>query len=72
MKKGDDEHLYSENGDKRPLTTRDYIIPFGKYQGMRVSDITDRGYLEWLYKVKEDDWYLRKIVGMRLKEYEDL
>lgn len=69
---GDDDHLYNEDGKKRKLTTKDLTIEFGKYKGTKVSDITDRGYLEWLYKVKEDDWYVRKIVGMRLEEYEKM
>lgn len=72
MRKGDDDNLYSEAGKKRPLTTKDLTIEFGKYKGMKVADINDKGYLEWLYKVKEDDWYVRRIVGMRLKEYENV
>lgn len=69
---GDDDHLYDEAGNKRPLTTADLTLPFGKYKDWTVAQVTDTGYLEWLLKSnlekKPPDWYMDRIISMRLNE----
>lgn len=72
MKQGDDDHLYDEDGNCRPLCTRDYVFPYGKYKGTALNEVTDVGYLKWA-KSKNDiercpDWFFNKIVMMRLRE----
>lgn len=69
---GDDDHLYDEQGNKRRITTADYEFTFGKYSGLTMNQVTDKGYLEWLQESnlakKPSDWYLDRIITMRLKE----
>lgn len=72
MREGDDDHLYDEHGNRRPLCTRDYVFPYGKYKGTALTDITDVGYLQWAKKKNDEaplpDWFFDKIVVMRLTE----
>jgi len=69
---GDDDHLYDEDGNKRPITTADFTIPFGKYKDLMLADITDTSYLRWLQdsnlEKKPPDWYMDRVISMRLKE----
>lgn len=69
---GDDDHLYDEEGNKRLITTRDYTFTFGKYKDLTMADVTDAGYLRWLQESnlqkKHVDWYLDRVVTMRLEE----
>lgn len=69
---GDDDHLYDEDGNKRPITTKDFTLPFGKYKDMTLHDVSDISYLEWLQKSnlekKPVDWYMDRVISMRLKE----
>lgn len=74
MKVRDNDHLYDEEGNRRRITTDDFVMPYGKYKGLALSEISDRGYLEWAQgKNREkgptyEDWYFDKIVTMRIKE----
>lgn len=72
MKVGDDNHLYDEEGNCRDITTHDYVIPFGKYKGLEVYEVSDVSYLTYLKQSndgkKPTDWYMNKIISMRLKE----
>lgn len=69
---GDDDHLYDEEGNKRPITTADYVLPFGKYKDMTLEEVSDTSYLLWLQKSnlekKPIDWYMDRVISMRLKE----
>lgn len=69
---GDADHLYDEEGNKRPLCTRDYVFPYGKYRGASLYELDDAGYLRWAKKMNDEqkcpDWFFDKIVTMRLKE----
>lgn len=72
MKAGDDDHIYDEEGNSRIITTKDYVFPYGKYQGVALADLDDVGYLMWAWtsntKKKPVDWFFNKVVLMRLKE----
>ena len=72
MKYGDDMHLYNEDGDIKDITSSDYVLPYGKYKGLSLKDITDMSYISWLKKTNKDkkdmDWYLDKIISMRQQE----
>jgi len=69
---GDDNNLYDEEGNSRPMTTADYQFEFGKYNGMKLCDVTDKGYLVWLQESNESkkvpDWYQDRLLTMRIKE----
>ena len=69
---GDDNHLYDEDGHKRPITTHDDTLHFGKYKDLTLAEVSDVGYLQWLQKSnlekKPSDWFLDRIISMRLKE----
>lgn len=72
MKEGDDDGLYDEEGNKRDITTNDYIMPFGKYKDLMLSEVSDVGYLKWILAKNEDkkpnDWWMHKLLNMRIKE----
>lgn len=68
----DDNHLYDEDGNKRPITSSDYTLPFGKYKGLTLAEVNDVGYLKWLQdsnlQKKPSDWYMDRVISIRLKE----
>lgn len=66
----DEDYMYSENGTKRRITTKDFTFPWGKYEGMTLADVSDRSYIEWLLKtaVEKKDWWQEKLARMRLEE----
>lgn len=72
MMVGDNDHLYDEEGNCRDITTHDYVMPYGKYKGFELYDISDKSYLEWARdsnnEKKTCDWYFDKVVTMRIKE----
>jgi hypothetical protein len=70
MVQGDDDHLYFGDGSRRPIVTADYPLEWGKYKGLLLSEVTDRSYVQWLEKVgvEKNDWFLTKVVTMRLQE----
>jgi hypothetical protein len=73
MKPGDDEHLYFEDGSRRRITCSDFVMTWWeKYKGMTVAEISDLRDLTWLLKIAKEksDWYVEKIISMRLKELE--
>ena len=71
MKKGDDDHLYYEDGTKERLSCKKFRFPFGKFKDVYISDIYDTQYLKFVLDVvveDKKDWYLKKMVKMRLAE----
>lgn len=72
MKPGDNDHLYDEEGNCRDITTHDYVFPYGRFEGFKLSEVDDVSYLEWARdsnnKKKPSDWYFNKVVTMRIKE----
>lgn len=39
-----------DDGTEKDLETSDLVVTIGKYKGMDLSEVSDRGYLEWMYK----------------------
>lgn len=71
MKEGDDDNLYCGDGSCRPLCSADYTLPWGKYKGLTLAEVTDRSYLQWLKNEvakEKNDWFVDRIVSIRLKE----
>lgn len=72
MRAGDDDHLYDEEGNRRDITTHDYVFPYGRFEGFKLSEVDDTSYLEWARDSnnakKPSDWYFNKVVTMRIKE----
>lgn len=70
MVKGDNDNLYFGDGSKRPLTTHDYTMPYGKYEGLTIGEMTDVNYLQWMLRnaVEKREWFVERLVTMRLKE----
>lgn len=72
MRAGDNDHLYDGEGNCRDITTHDYVMPYGKYRGFELYDISDKSYLEWARdsnnEKKPTDWYFNKLVTMRIEE----
>jgi hypothetical protein len=72
MVKGDYTNLYFEDGTVRPLSTNDFVFEWGKFKDMKLSEVTDVSYLQWLSKSNQEkkppDWYQETLVAMRLKE----
>ena len=64
----DEDNLYCEDGQKRPLTASDYVIGFGKYKGLTIAEVTDEGYLRWMKQEigeKKGDWLLLKCLSLK-------
>lgn len=66
----DTEHMYSEDGQKRPIITKDFEFQWGQYEGMTLADVSKVSYIEWLLKtaVEKKDWWQEKLARMRLLE----
>lgn len=60
-------YIAFEDGEKRPLKMSDVMVERGKYQGKRLSDVLDVGYLQWMSKL-EDNWFVGEMAKIRLKE----
>lgn len=58
--------IHYEDGTSRPLTTDQVVMTFGKYKDSLVSEVNDRGYLQWL--VREGDVWQEIVASLRLKE----
>ncbi len=39
-----------DDGSEKDLETSDLMVTIGQYRGMDLSEVLDRGYLEWMYK----------------------
>jgi len=69
---GDDHRIFYEDGSYEVLKPHHFVVPFGKYKDMKISDIQDTSYLKWLKTSNEEkkpiDWFMAKIIDMRLKE----
>lgn len=55
-----------EDGTTAPLTTDQIFFNFGKYNGLRLSEVSDMGYLQWL--VREGDVWQELAATLRLSE----
>jgi uncharacterized protein (DUF3820 family) len=65
----DEENMYCEDGQVRPLQASDYLLTFGKYSGLTLADVTDEWYLNFLQGVadKNGDWFLNKCLSLKKK-----
>ena len=65
-----------EDGTTTPLTTSHLMVQIGKYKGMSLATVTDRGYLQWMLKSAEGnpergdkpDVFSKYCVNLRLQQ----
>lgn len=54
-----------------PLTRKeDWVMPFGKYKGVKLAEVTDFEYLEWLLQKVEMGKRMRTLIEERVNEKE--
>lgn len=49
-----DWNICFEDGTRRPLQFNDVVFDAGKYKGKLLSEVEDRGYLEWVLNEAEN------------------
>ena len=54
--------LVPESLGTEPLNPARFIMPFGKYKGIAISEIRDSEYLDWLST--NDDLFLRSLISL--------
>lgn len=57
-----------ETGEVITLTTDDMMITNGKYEGQKLSDVTDTHYLTWMVDKMKDDVTVQTFGKLRLEE----
>ena len=65
--RGGGHYICYEDGTSEKLQTKHVVFERGKYEGDKLSDVLDKGYLQWLSKL-DDDWFVPKMALIRLKE----
>ena len=65
---GTDGEVCYENGDCVPFSTSLVEFSHGKYQGETLSECNDIGYLNWISRVKADDYFTQYCIHKRLSE----
>lgn len=63
-----DEIVYDESGERVPLTCSQVIFTHGKYQGYKLSEVTDTWYLKFIKEKNPDDYFISLMFGRRLEE----
>jgi hypothetical protein len=66
----DGKRVLFDDGTEKDLETSDLMVTIGKYKGMDLSDVSDRGYLEWMYNasMEKDEVCTANRIKMRLDE----
>ena len=62
--------LWKEDGTKRPLLCSDIVFTAGKYKDSRLDEISDSWYLKFIKEKNSDDYFIKTVFEMRLKELE--
>lgn len=60
-------YIVFEDGEDRKLVTSDVHVDRGKYAGTKLSELLDKGYLEWLSKLPNEP-FINQMALLRLKE----
>ena len=64
------ELWFEESNVRKPFTTSHCLMDRGKYEGYKLSEVTDTWYLKFIRDKNPDDALIRLMFGRRLKEIE--
>lgn len=64
----DAQTIWFENGVKRQIETSDVIFTHGKFDGYKLSEVTDTWYLRFIKEKNSDDYFIKTLFEKRLGE----
>lgn len=64
----DESMICCEDGTTKPLTMDDVLCTRGKFDGYKLSEISDTGYLKWLLNTMTDDHFIQLVCKIRLEQ----
>ena len=63
-----DEIVYDESGERKPMKTSHFVFTVGKYKGQKLSEVNSLSYLQFLKDKNPDDYLVQVMFERRIKE----
>lgn len=63
-----EEIVYDESGGRIPFSTREVVFTHGKYDGYKLSEVSDSWYLKFIRDKNADDGFIQLAFNKRLGE----
>lgn len=66
----DGKRVLFDDGSEKDLETSDLVVTIRKYKGIDLSEVSDRGYLEWMYSacLEKNEVLTANRIKLRLDE----